>query len=453
MDGTTTYGILSLLPVCVVIVSAIITKRALEPLILGTLVGFIIIAKQNFVVAYLDSLYGELGESSYFIIVFGLFGIYIHMLEKANAISGFTRLGLKFANNKKKTGFLAWIMGIIFFLDNYFSILGAGISNRKIADENRMSREMFAFAVNAVACCTCVLVPLSLWGVFMSGQIETTLGLPAGSGLADIIKSIPFMFFAWILLIFVLLYQFRIIKPFGLMKKAEYRAETTGVLLPEDLAEEASSSEEEEKAETSIWNFIIPMAALIAVTLITQELTYGLIVGIVLCFILYIPQKLIGFSEAFDAICRGFEEMFVVTAIVISAFVLQNANDELGLAPFVVNSVVDVITAPLLPVIAFVILMVLGFVTGSFWGMAAVCFPIMLPLADALGANLYLTIGAVIAGCAAGSATCFYGDSVTLTCGIAKIRNIDYLRNALPMLVPPIVLTIIVYVIAGFVIK
>ncbi len=453
MDGTTTYGILSLLPVCVVIVSAIITKRALEPLILGTLVGFIIIAKQNFVVAYLDSLYGELGESSYFIIVFGLFGIYIHMLEKANAISGFTRLGLKFANNKKKTGFLAWIMGIIFFLDNYFSILGAGISNRKIADENRMSREMFAFAINAVACCTCVLVPLSLWGVFMSGQIETTLGLPAGSGLADIIKSIPFMFFAWILLIFVLLYQFRIIKPFGLMKKAEYRAETTGVLLPEDLAEEASSSEEEEKAETSIWNFIIPMAALIAVTLITQELTYGLIVGIVLCFILYIPQKLIGFSEAFDAICRGFEEMFVVTAIVISAFVLQNANDELGLAPFVVNSVVDVITAPLLPVIAFVILMVLGFVTGSFWGMAAVCFPIMLPLADALGANLYLTIGAVIAGCAAGSATCFYGDSVTLTCGIAKIRNIDYLRNALPMLVPPIVLTMIVYVIAGFVIK
>ena len=453
MDGTTTYGILSLLPVCVVIVSAIITKRALEPLILGTLVGFIIIAKQNFVVAYLDSLYGELGESSYFIIVFGLFGIYIHMLEKANAISGFTRLGLKFANNKKKTGFLAWIMGIIFFLDNYFSILGAGISNRKIADENRMSREMFAFAINAVACCTCVLVPLSLWGVFMSGQIETTLGLPAGSGLADIIKSIPFMFFAWILLIFVLLYQFRIIKPFGLMKKAEYRAETTGVLLPEDLAEEASSSEEEEKAETSIWNFIIPMAALIAVTLITQELTYGLIVGIVLCFILYIPQKLVGFSEAFDAICRGFEEMFVVTAIVISAFVLQNANDELGLAPFVVNSVVDVITAPLLPVIAFVILMVLGFVTGSFWGMAAVCFPIMLPLADALGANLYLTIGAVIAGCAAGSATCFYGDSVTLTCGIAKIRNIDYLRNALPMLVPPIVLTMIVYVIAGFVIK
>lgn len=445
------YGLISLVPVLVVIVSAIITKRALEPLILGTLVGFIILAKENFVVAYLDSLYGELGESSYYIIIFGLFGIYIHLLEKANAISGFTKVGLRFAKNKKKAAFLAWIMGIVFFLDNYFSILGAGISNREIADKNKMSREMFSFAVNAVACCTCVLVPLSLWGVFMSGQIETTLGIGTGMGLSEIIKSIPFMFFAWVLLVFVLLYQFRIIKPFGPMKKAEERAETTGAVLPEDLAAQAPANSDEDEKTVNILNFIIPMASLIAVTLVTQELTYGLIVGIVLCFILYIAQKLITAAEAFDAICKGFEEMFVVTALVISAFVLQNANDELGLAPFVVNSVVNVISAPLLPVIAFVLLMVLGFVTGSFWGMAAVCFPIMLPLAQALDANIYLTIGAVIAGCAAGSATCFYGDSVTLTCGLTKIRNIDYLRNALPMLIPPIVVTAIIYIAAGFI--
>ena len=450
MNGTD-YGLISLVPVLVVIVSAIITKRALEPLILGTLVGFVILAKENFVVAYLDSLYGELGESSYYIIIFGLFGIYIHLLEKANAISGFTKVGLRFARNKKKAGFLAWIMGLVFFLDNYFSILGAGISNREIADKNKMSREMFSFAINAVACCTCVLVPLSLWGVFMSGQIEMTLGIEMGTGLGEIVKSIPFMFFAWVLLVFVLLYQFRIIKPFGPMKKAEERAETTGAVLPEDLAAQAPANSDEDEKPVNILNFIIPMASLIAVTLVTQELTYGLIVGIVLCFILYIAQKLITAAEAFDAICKGFEEMFVVTALVISAFVLQNANDELGLAPFVVNSVVNVISAPLLPVIAFVLLMVLGFVTGSFWGMAAVCFPIMLPLAQALDANIYLTIGAVIAGCAAGSATCFYGDSVTLTCGLTKIRNIDYLRNALPMLIPPIIVTIIIYIVAGFI--
>jgi Na+/H+ antiporter NhaC len=444
-----TYGIISLLPVAVVIVTAIITKRAVEPLILGTLVGYAIIAKGGFLNAYLNSLYIELGESGYFIVVFGLFGIFIHMLDKANAISGFTKVGLKFANTKKKSGFLAWIMGCIFFLDNYFSVLASGVSNRAIADNNKMSREMFAFSINSVACAICVLVPISLWGIFMSGQVEMALGLETGAGLAEIVKAIPFTLFAWVLLIFVLLYHFRIIKPFGAMKKAELRAEQEGLVLPADLA--AESEEAEEAPATSIWNFLVPMVSLIIVTLVTQDLLYGLIVGVVLCFILYIPQKLMSATAAFDAIFRGFEEMFVVTAIVISAFVLQNCNDELGLAPYVVNSVVDVINGATLPAIAFVIMLVLGFVTGSFWGMAAVCFPIMLPLADALDANMYLTIGAVIAGAAAGSSTCFYGDSVTLSCSISQIRNNDFLKTGLPMVVPPIIVTIILYLVLGFV--
>jgi hypothetical protein len=70
MDAVANYGILSLLPVTAVIVTAIITKRALEPLIIGTLIGFFILDGPNFVFSYLDSLYLELGESAYFIIIF-----------------------------------------------------------------------------------------------------------------------------------------------------------------------------------------------------------------------------------------------------------------------------------------------------------------------------------------------------------------------------------------------
>lgn len=449
METVSTYGVLSLLPVAVVIISAIITKRALEPLLLGTLVGFIILDQQNFVVSYLKSLYLELGESAYFVIIFGLFGIFIKLLESSNAISGFTKLGLKFATNKKKTGVLAWALGIVLFLDNYFSILGAGVASRKIADENKMSREMFAYAVNSVACSTCILVPLSLWGVFMGSQIETLKILP-GSGIDAVVKSVPFMFFAWISLIFVILYQLRIIKPFGPMKLAEERAETTGAILPSD-AVEVQGTEEESKADTNVWNFLAPMIILIGTTLFTKELTYGLLAGIAVCLLAYIPQKLLKLTEAFDSVWAGFQDMFIVTAIVISAFVLQNANDELGLAPYVIGLVSPIISVKILPLVAFIVLLILGFVTGSFWGMAAVCFPIMVPLADTLGANMYLTIGAVIAGAAAGSATCFYGDSVTLTCGLAKIKNIDYARNALPMLVPVIVVTAVAYLIAGFV--
>lgn len=445
------YGALSLIPVTVVIITAIITKRALEPLLLGSFVGFFILAKESFLFAYLDALYFELGNSATFIITFGLFGIYIKLLEESNAINGFTQWGLKFANNKKRSGILTWVMGMVLFLDNYFSILGAGVSNRKIADKNKISREMFAFSVNMVACATCVLVPLSLWALFMSGQIEK-VGVLEISGMSAIAKSVPYMFFAWISIIMVLLYQFKIIPLFGPMKAAELRVEQTGKLLPYDDAATVDEDADGEGKSTSVLNFIIPMVVLIAVTLVTSELIYGLIAGIAICYILYIAQRLIKPGAAFDLIGTGFQDMFIVTAIVISAFVLQQANDQLGLAPYVVDSVAPFINGAILPAIAFVLLLALGFITGSFWGMMAVCFPIMLPLAASLDANIFLTIGAVVGGAAAGSSTCFYGDSVTLTCGITGVKNIDYAKTALPLILPSILLSIIAYLIAGVIV-
>ena len=45
------YGIISLVPVLVTIISAFITKRTVEPLLLGGIVGFIILAKGGFFMA------------------------------------------------------------------------------------------------------------------------------------------------------------------------------------------------------------------------------------------------------------------------------------------------------------------------------------------------------------------------------------------------------------------
>lgn len=83
--------------------------------------------------------------------------------------------------------------------------------------------------------------------------------------------------------------------------------------------------------------------------------------------------------------------------------------------------------------------------------MAAVCFPIMLPLAESLDANLYVTIGAVIAGAAAGSSTCFFGDRLHFRAAFRRYETTTSSGPALPMVVPPIIVTIILYLIFGFV--
>ena len=100
-------------------------------------------------------------------------------------------------------------------------------------------------------------------------------------------------------------------------------------------------------------------------------------------------------------------------------------------------------------VIRQIIVGLLAFTTGSFWGVAAIAFPIIVPLADSMGVSLLLVSGAVISAASLGSHTCFYGDAVTLTSSACQIRNNDYARTVLPIVVLPFVLGCIAFLVAG----
>ncbi|MDR2487113.1 MAG: sodium:proton antiporter, partial [Clostridiales Family XIII bacterium] len=91
----------------------------------------------------------------------------------------------------------------------------------------------------------------------------------------------------------------------------------------------------------------------------------------------------------------------------------------------------------------------LAFCTGSFWGVAAIAFPIIIPLAQTLDVNVLLASGAVISGAVFGSHTCFYSDAATLTCVATQIKNSDYARVVLPVIAVPFGLGIIAFLVAG----
>lgn len=52
MELASNYGIVSLIPVTVVIVTAVISKKTVEPLILGALVGYVILYKASFLLSF-----------------------------------------------------------------------------------------------------------------------------------------------------------------------------------------------------------------------------------------------------------------------------------------------------------------------------------------------------------------------------------------------------------------
>jgi Na+/H+ antiporter NhaC len=123
-----TYGIISLIPVLVVIVTAIITKRALESLVLGTFVAAVIIAKGGWWATWFDYTLVEIGDSAYYIIMFGMFGAMIRLLDESGAAMGFADIGAKIANGPKKVQMFAWVLGIVIFVEDYLNALGVGVA-------------------------------------------------------------------------------------------------------------------------------------------------------------------------------------------------------------------------------------------------------------------------------------------------------------------------------------
>lgn len=452
------YGIISLLPCALTVVSAVITKRTLEPLIAGALLGFIIYGKAGFFGAFISGLYGVMmDETTVWLYCVCLpFGSLIALMEKSQGTIGFAEIAAKRANSRNKSLVVSWLLGIFLFADDYFNALAVGTSMRRLTDKYNVSREFLAYIVNMTGATVCLVIPFSTWSAFMISQMEGSGAAAVGEGTAMYFRVIPFMFYCLIAILLVPLFIFRIIPLFGPMRKSVERATTTGQTIPESMLETVRNREANEfgvnaSVVPKARNFIIPMLVLAGVTLSTADMQSGVLISLATCIVMYIIEKLMPLKALFDTIIYGMNDMVLPVAIVTMAFTLQAANEHLGMPNYVIETVAPIMSPALLPVLTFIVVGILGFCTGCFWGAAAIVFPIIVPLAQAVDVNMILVCGAIMSGAAFGSTACFFSDAPTLTCTSCQISNADYARNILPLLIIPTGLAAIAYLIAGFI--
>lgn len=448
-----TYGIISLLPVAVVIVTAIISKRAMESLLFGTFVGAIIFAKGAWWGTWLEYSFNQIGNSAYYIILFGMFGALIRLLDESGAAMGFADIATKYSNSAKKTQLFAWVLGIIIFVDDYLNALAVGIAMRDLADKWKISREKLAFIINSTGASVCVLIPVTAWAIFYAGQIEETNAVKGMTGLEAYLHTIPFMLYAWLAVLVVPLFILGIIPTFGAMKKADQRALETGRVFPDHYYEEGTVQESEavDLPKSSAINFIIPLLVCIAVCIYTKDVLTAMVITTPVAAIMLMVQKKLTIGGFCDALVNGFKDMLYIMMLLISAFVLQDFNDALGLTPYVIGLVEPIMSPALLPVISFIVVAGLAFCTGSFWGVAAITLPIIVSLSATLDVNMFLAVATVICGSVFGSHACFYSDAVTITCASTGIKNMEYAKTAVPLILVPAGLSIIGFIIMGFI--
>ncbi|XDZ51010.1 Na+/H+ antiporter NhaC family protein [Neisseriaceae bacterium CLB008] len=424
-NGVKAFGAFTLFPVLSVLALALISKRTLEPLFAGACIGMMMLASSPLV--FIESLMGSALKvmaspvMGWILLLSALMGGLITWLQVSRATAAFSELLGKVVKTRAQSLMAAWALGLVIFIDDYLSALTVGAAMRRLTDKFKVSRAMLAYVAAATAAPVCLLVPISTWAIYISGLLESNGVAAKGAGLAYYAGIIPYMFYAWITILLVPLVAYRLIPPSPSMRAAEAAAAAQ-----EWQPDAAPDVTLESTTRPRLWHFFVPIVVMIGATWVLGDTLLGVMTSVLVTLAVYRLAKIGSLPDLFEHFMSGVSSMITPIAIIFAAFVLQDVNEQLGLAPYLINGVKPYLSAVYLPVIAFVLLSFLTFTTGSFWGIYAISIPIIVPLAQALDANMALTLGAVVSAGGFGSHACFFGDATVLASRSCEITPLQH---------------------------
>lgn len=451
------FGAWSLLPATFLIVYIFITKRILESLVLSCLMGLIMAAKTvnvfgEFSVLLTDTMLDP--DMAWLIIVCGLMGSIIALIERSGGAIAFGNWAAKHAKGEKSSLMWTWVMGIAIFLDDYLNSMAVGSCMRSLTDKFKVPREMLAYVVDSTAAPLCVLIPISTWAVFAGSLLEVNGWAPEGMGLVYFIQTIPYNFYAWVAAIMVILVIFRIIPVFGPMKKAYARVAAGGPIAPEgsEKIDLYSGGELNLPNNPKIINLVIPILSLVFFTLIFDiDLQMGVICTIPVMFILYLAQGIMNAEEFADCVVKGLQNMIMPLLLMVLAWVFAAMSEQIGFTQYVIDTVAANVGVALLPFVVFVALGITQFVTGTNWGLYIIALPIVIPLAIQMDANVALSVAAVISAGVLGSHCCFYSDATVLTSAACGCDNFRHAFTQMPYGLLAGAISAVLFLIFGFI--
>lgn len=438
-QGGETLGIWSCLPAVFMVVYVFATKRVMEALFLAALMGAILCHPDENVVLLLSSTTTDVmmdEDTGWLIVVCGLMGSLICLIEKAGGAFAFGEWAAKRAKSRKSSLMWTWFLGVAIFIDDYLNSLTIGSCMKRLTDKYGVSREMLSYVTSSTAAPLCVLIPISTWAVF-AGRVMVQNGWgEEGSEIATFARTIPFNFYGWIAAILVVCVIWKIVPVFGPMKKAEERVANGGPSAPPDSGDIDISNGMDENTipdNPKVINLFIPIFALISFTLIFDiDMQVGIFFTLLLCYILFIGQKLMTSAEYWDCIVNGIKNMILPLLLCIIAYVFAAMNEEMGFTKYVIDLATAHISPQFLPVVVFCALAVTEFITGTNWGMFVIALPIIIPLAINLAVPLPLACAAVLSAGVLGAHCCFYSDCTVITSAATGCNNFQHAWTQMP---------------------
>ena len=487
------FGILSVLPPILAIILALKTRQVYISLVVGIWLGWLIISDWNFLQGTIATLEGfvEVFKSpgnTRTIMFSALVGALLIFIQYSGGVQGFI-LGMdKLLQRVEKRGkgrsrvvveLIALATGVLLFIETSISSLTVGTLYRPIFDRLKIPREKLAYIADSSSAPSSILIPFNAWGAFIMGLLLTQ-GIE--NPFRTMVSAMGYNFYPMLAILGV----FLIIvtrKDFGPMAKAERRTRETGKLLRDGarpmVSDEITSYEMKEGIKPRAINMILPLGVMVVMMGVSLAYTgwdqvegsssfmnhlgkalgrgsgssavlYSVTTAILVAMIMYRVQGIIRVRKMVELILKGISELMPLALLMMLAFSISHVCNSLGTGTYVAGITEGWLSPALLPAIIFILSSFIAFSTGTSWGTFAIMISIALPMAELHDANLYLVVAATMGGGVFGDHCSPISDTSIISSMASASDHIDHVRTQLPYALVTGVITVVLYLILGF---
>lgn len=480
-------SLLSLLPPLVTIVCAIATRRILISLALGIVLGALLYAQGNLLVAgafvfdvaaglVIDD--GAVAEEVYILGVVLLLGVLTSLIYVSGGLVAFAAWAITKVRTRVQAQLVPVVVGIVIFFDDAFSSLVGGNVSRSITDQHRISRAKLSYLVDSTAAPVIILVPISGWAAFIAATMTGILdanGVSGITGYEAFLQSIPMNLYA-ITALLLAIAAAALSLTLGPMNEHERAAVEDGLLVDTSRGPVPGETDRtlEARGDGRVGDLVWPVLVLTGVTVVcalwlgiantegpvtameilaNTDVIVSLLVGVVAACLLSTgtllarrtPGALVG-----RATVAGLRSMLVAAAVLFLAWITAGVISELGIGEYLAGLVDAALPPALLPVLLFVLASFISFSIGSTFGTFGLLLPIAAEIAVALDPTLLLPMfGAVLAGAIFGDHTSPLSDTTILSSIGSGIHLVDHVTTQLPFALVAAAASAVGYVLLG----
>ncbi|MFQ5719543.1 MAG: Na+/H+ antiporter NhaC family protein [Acidobacteriota bacterium] len=378
-----------------------------------------------------------------FCLLIGPLVLYLETFQGvAGMVGALERRGL--AGTPRGVRLLAWITGVVIFVESNVTLLVTGAVGRPLFDRHRLPREQLAYLADSTSAPVCVLIPFNAWGAFILGLLEAQhLDRP----LAIFAAAIPLNLYAIVALVLagVVAWTGWSIGPMRHAGRRREPAAAVPTAFPEAMP--TSAARPPAAAPPRAVNMVVPLAVMIASMPVGLFITGGgdlgagsgstsalwaVLAGNIAAWILIRAQRLATVPELVRLGIRGMESLLGPVLILVLSMALGAICAQLGTGLWLADRLQAFPVAPVLLPATFLVSAAIAFATGTSWGTFAMTIPIAVPAA----ASLALPVAPFLAACLSGGIFGDHASPISDTTVVASLATgtgvIDHVRTQMP---------------------